>query len=436
MWLTDVFYPSGTLTKGMTLYNVNRHEKERVSKLELLYASEPESVDELSVGSIGVVLGLRHTRTGDTLISAYGPGNTAVDTNSTALREITPPPAVVSASVIPNSYADLQPVQEALVNLTRTDPSARVEEQEGQLLLNGLGALHLEIVEGRLRDEWGAQFQLGRRRVSYREGFAGPEMGGLRSYETQVGGQTAWAKIDLAIRPFKENELGLSTWDGNIIVDTKGDPLPSPESMRDRNSPLGCLIQGLSSTLSNSHRTGLPRSHLHITVRSYALSDAAPPYVLASGASHILRDMLNESGMGPLMEPYVRVKVEVSEEIIGKVVKDLTEHRGEIMDLGGAASGFSSNADEYDAEPYAQEGLYVPPEWLTPCSAMSNETKEQRVRLKRSIHAVAPLSQMLDYSARLRAMSGGHGTFDMVSEGFREVNEVRKMEILKELGRA
>lgn len=425
--------PEGTLTKGTTLLNINRGQRERVSKLLLLYAAQPEEIDSLPFGSIGVILGLKHTRTGDTLVSAFGRSTDSTVT----LREITPPPAVISASVIPNSHSDLHPVQEALTSLTRTDPSARVEEQEGQLLIHGLGALHLEIVEGRLREEWGAQFQFGKRRVSFREGYSSSEVDTRRTWSTQIAGQPVSASISITIRPFKDGEVGSPLWGENIVVDEKGLPLASPESIEDSHSLLSYLVQGLHSTLSNSHHSGLPLSHLHITIHSYDLSPASPPSALAGASSHILREILGETGMGPLMEPYVRIKVEVSEECIGKVVKDLTEHHGEILDLGAAGST-TTGPSEYDAHhPYPRDGLYVPPDWLTPCSALfSTSDASQIVRLKRSIHALAPLSHMLDYSGRLRALSGGHGLFEMTNEGFREVGEARKLEILKELGRA
>jgi elongation factor G len=424
---SDIFI--GTLTRGVTLLNVNRGQRERASKLLLLYASQPEETDTLPFGCIGVILGFKHTRTGDTLVSAFGPSAS----NTMTLQEITPPPAVISASVIPHSHSDLQPVHEALSSLTRTDPSARVEEQDGQLLIHGLGALHLEIVEGRLRDEWGAQFQLGRRRVSYREGYSSTEFNSHRTWETQIGGQLVTANISITIRAFDSGEVGSSSWGDNIVIDHDGLPLPSPESMSDSHTPLSYLVQGLHSTLSNSYHTGLPLSHLHITIHSYNPSTSSPPSALAGASSHILREILGETGMGPLMEPYVRVKVEISEEHIGKVMKDLTEHRADILDLEAVSAAGTS---AYDAQPYARDGLYVPPDWLTPCSALSTRDTSPSVRLKRSIHATAPLSQMLDYSGRLRALSGGHGLFEMSSEGFRVVGETRKIEILRELGRA
>ena len=429
VWTRSHAYCIGVLTKHTTLLNTSRGRRERVSKLLLLYASQPEEVESLSFGSVGVILGLKHTRTGDTLVSAFGP---SIDGATVSLREITAPPAVISVSVIPNSHSDLQPVQEALSALNRTDPSARIEEQEGQLLLHGLGALHLEIVEGRLRDEWGVQFQFGKRRVSYREGFNSPEFSGIRTWKMQVAGQPVTATLSICVRALKDEETGSASWGGNIVVDGSGVSLPAPEAVHDPHCLSIYLSQGLSSSLLNSYHTGLPLSHLHITVHSYDLSASSPPALLARAGAHILREILREAGMGPLMEPYVRLKVDVGEESIGKVVKDLTEHLGEITDLGVSST---TESEDQVTEAFSQNDLYVPPAWLTPCSALSTNNSSQAIRSKRSIHAIAPLSQMLDYSIRLRALSGGYGTFDMVSEGFRRVGEARKSEILKELGR-
>lgn len=426
----------------MTLLNLNRGTRERVSKVVLLYASQPEEIEELSFGAVGVLLGLKSAHTGDTLVAAFGSSSP-----DHVLRDITPPPSVVSASVIPKSYADMQAVQDALTALIRTDPSARVDEQEGQLLLHGLGALHLEIMEGRLRDEWGVQFQLGKRRVSYREGFNAIELDLERVHEMQMGGQKVVVSLHMAIRPIREDEKGDESWNGNMVVNNEGVMLPAPGTASHSSAPslLSALVEGLSNSLYNSYHTGLPRTHVHLTIRTYTLSEGAPAHALAAGVAHILRRVLNETGMGPLMEPYVRLRVEVAEEYIGAVIKDILEHQGEIVDLSSEAdisraeATTSSNPSSSGAENvllYQHEGLYVPPEWLTPCSSGPSKNVGSGSQLKRSIYASAPLSQMLDYSARLRALSAGTGLFEMTAEGFKPVNEGRKLGILQELGRA
>ena len=133
------------------------------------------------------------------------------------------------------------------------------------------------------------------------------------------------------------------------------------------------------------------------------------------------------------MEPYIRVKVTVNEEHVGKVVKDLTEHGGEVLDL--AASSVGVVEGDQDIGPYPQDGVYVPPQELSPsASAFTENTSSASFR--RAVHALAPLNRLLDYSSRLRALSGCQGTFEMENAGFHLVSESRKVEILRELGRA
>lgn len=420
------FHP-GTLNRQSVIYNATRNQREKVSKLLLLYASEAEEVESLPFGSVGVVLGLKFTRTGDTLVSTHR------SSEASSLQDIVPPPAVMSLSVLPETQADLRPVQEALESLARTDPSVRIETQEGQILIHGLGSLHLEIVENRLREEWNAHFEIGSRRVSYREGLTPSAPSSTDAqWETDVAGKRINASVELSIRSLGEDEQGDPLWDDNIVTDQAGHPLRPPDTLSNQADPIANVVRGISNTLSNSPHTSLPLSHLHITVNGFSYPSDAPPSVLAGASAFILRDYIKNAGMGPLMEPYVRLKINVNEETLGKVVKDLTEHGGEVLDL--AASGGAEGVE--DIEPYAQDGVYIPPDMLSPSASNVAGKNAGSSRVQRSVYAVAPLSQMLDYSDRLRALSGGHGLFEMVNAGFRQVSEARKLEILREIGRA
>ncbi|KAG6869290.1 hypothetical protein C0993_000043 [Termitomyces sp. T159_Od127] len=422
-WMTFV----RRVTRQSVVLNTTRNQRERVSKLLLLYAAEAEEVDELPFGSVGVILGLRYTRTGDTLVSTGGSAS-----NRSILRDITPPPAVIAASIIPQSHSDLEPVQEALNALARTDPSVRVDVQEGQVLAHGMGALHLEIVEGRLRDEWGVRFELGQRRVSYREGLGlGPSPPKSNIWQTDSGGKQVEIMVSLEIRSLGPEEKGDPIWDGNVVLDEEGQPCPSPDTLS--GTPRAHIFQGVASALSNSPNSSLALSHLHIQLIGFALPTGTPMSLLTGAAAVILRNRIRNAGIGPILEPFVRLKISVTEDSLGKVVKDLTEHGGEVLDLGSGAT-LDADGDE-EVGGYPEDGVYIPPLNLSP-SGSTESGSSGLYRLKRSIHALAPLSKMLDYSNRLRALSGGHGLFEMANAGFKEVTEARKLEILKEIGRA
>lgn len=407
------------------MLNATRNQRERVSKLLLLYASQTEEVESLTFGDVGVILGLKYTRTGDTLVSSK-------HIEDSSLRDIVPPPPVMSASVIPQTHSDLQPVQDALASLIRTDPSVRMESQDGQLLVHGLGALHLEIVESRLRDEWNVQFEFGKRHVSFREGL-GVEVVSPKphSWSTDVAGKAVTAFVDLDVRALSPDEVGDPLWDGNIVLAKNGKPLALPDSIANQQDPWANISRGIFNSLSSSPNTSLALSHLYIQVKDFRYPPEAQPSILTGASTVILREWIKNAGPGPIMEPYIRLKITVNDETLGKVVKDLTENGGEVLDL---ASDSATMADGEDALSYSQDGVYVPPEILSPSS--SSLSSEGSPSLRRAIRAVAPLSQMLDYSNRLRALSGGHGLFEMVNAGFREVSDSRRLEILKEIGRA
>ncbi|KAG2130273.1 hypothetical protein DEU56DRAFT_914903 [Suillus clintonianus] len=166
-WMTFVCVYSGTLKRQSSVFNVTGGQKEKISKVLLLYAAEAQKVDSLPYISVGVILGLKFTRTGDTLVDARRSSNSS----HTSLRRVVPS------------------TREALHAVSRTDPSVRVNMQEGQLLVHGLGALHLEIVEGRLWDEWDVNFELGSRRVSYRESLGPGPGSNANNWATEVAGK-------------------------------------------------------------------------------------------------------------------------------------------------------------------------------------------------------------------------------------------------------
>ncbi|KAF9451671.1 P-loop containing nucleoside triphosphate hydrolase protein [Macrolepiota fuliginosa MF-IS2] len=426
-WMTFVRVYSGKLTRQSKLLNNNRNQKEVISKLMLLYASEFQEVDELPFGSVGVILGLKHTRTGDTLVSTGAPASAR-----SVLRDITPPPAVISSSVIPQSHADLEPVQNALESLARTDPSVRVDIQEGQVLIHGLGALHLEIVEGRLRNEWNVNFEFSKRRVSYREGLGfGAPNSEWDTWDTDVGGgKRISVKLPLIVRPLENGEEGDPVWDGNKVLDDRGNKLPAPESVP--VGPLSYVVQGVASALSSSPHSSLAMTHVCIQIPKQALSAQATPSILTGAAAGVLRQFFRSAGPGPIMEPFINLKVTIPEGHLGKIIRDLTEHGGEVLELG---AGSTASADGEVSGGFSQEGVYIPPVWLTP-SASDGSLRSSTSGVKRAIHGLAPLSQFLDYSQRLRALSEGNGTFEMYAAGFKEVSEPRQMEILREIGRA
>lgn len=423
-WMTFVRIYSGTLTQQSNIINTTRGKKEKVAKLLLLYADEAKEVSELPFGSVGVILGLKYTRTGDTLVAGRV-------RSSAALPNIIPPPPVMATSIVPLTRSDQEPMIQALEALCRTDPSVKVDTQEGQVLVHGLGALHLEIVEGRLRNEWNAKFELGKRRVSYRETVpSGP----ATSVEDTFKAESGTITLKMSIRRLGEDEVGDDIWGGNVVVGETGKPFVSPEATLE--TPISYIARGVAMALSSSVNTSLSISHAHIQIHEHDCPQGVPISSLTPATAVILRNCLQKSGTGPIMEPFIHLKLTVDEGSLGRLVKDLTERGGEVLDLGTGSESLASAAGEDEQEGYPSDGVYIPPKWVSPSASNLSNQGDSPLRSRRVLRAVAPLAQLLDYNTRLRALSGGHGLFEMATAGFRQVADVRRQEILREIGKA
>jgi len=243
-------------------------------------------------------------------------------------------------------------------------------------------------------------------------------------------GKPVSVAIDFSLRALRDGEMGDPAWDGNIVVDKDGIPIRLEGSTLGRK-PQTYLARGIATALSSSPHTSLAMSHVHVQVNKVTYPFGVDPSIAASASAVLLRKRIRDVGMGPVMEPYIRIKVTMNEDSLGTVVRDLTENGGEVSELG-ADGNITADAD---LGPHTQDGVYIPPDAVSTSSTSYLTTSSAAPRLKRTICALAPLSRMLDYSSRLRALSGGHGLFEMASAGFRVVSTPRKLEILKEIGR-
>jgi len=244
--------------------------------------------------------------------------------------------------------------------------------------------------------------------------------------------------VSVGVRALRHDEVPDPVWDGNIVLDTRQRPVPSPDEAMNSTDPILNIAKGIANTLSNSPHSSLPLSGLHVSITHFDLPSGVPASALSGGGATVLRNGLRITGMGPLLEPYVRLRIQVQEDNLGKVVKDVTEHGGEVLELDSASPSTSTGGlDDFAEGGYSSDGLYVPPSWLTPCSsALVSASGSKVVRSTRSVHVVAPLNMMLNFATRLRALTGGHGTFEMTNAGFQQVSDSRRQEILQEIGRA
>ncbi len=427
---------SGTLQRSSGLFNTGTQKKERLSKILLAYADQYIEVERLRAGQIGVILGLQDTRTGDTLVDdKQGASVKQFDLKGLHLPSITVPPPVFSMSIEAQGKSDEAPLKEALDMLVRTDPSLRLDDESvsgkdtgsGQSTLSGMGELHLDIAKGRLRDEFKVRASLGDIRVSYREALApGTRIKVEEELDRIVGGRMLKAGCTVEIECQSEDGEDVST---SNTIDFLENTTPSDangtakEEGAVQEAP---LRGGAAAALSRGPLSGSPVVNVSVRlsdVKSYG-PELTTPAALTTVASRAVRSAFRQASM-QLLEPHMDVTVECDHDHVGKVASDLTnEQQGEIVEV--------LQGDAMDELGGVEENGEV---YLPPASQDEGQSTASTGHLKASIRARAPLSALVAYSSRLRALTAGSGTFTMSFSGFKAVHGNRRQTILAALGR-
>ena len=418
----------GSLTRGMALYNTRTKDKERANRLLRMYADESIEIDTITDGNIGVILGLRSTVTGDTLI------NRRADHNFRLLPIPTPPPVFI-ASIEPDSLKEAHAVSDAIRRLLREDPSLSVttDEDSGQILLGGMGELHLEISRDRLVRDFGAKCAMGNVRVGYRETVAG----GLTSfvekvYEREINGKLTKVGVTVEVsssdnlqrlrqsqrnrRQFKEI--------GNVIdIDLSR---TSAINGVDENQLFEGIRSGVRPVLQTGATFQLPLHSTLIQVSNLVVFENQTTYQSVVSAARLATQEAFKNAFAErdsvLMEPFMNVLVKVNGKDVGRVVSDLTSSRGGMilsMDSG------STSEDHLSSNPLPS--FYAPPD---------STFQEDSTRLDNTLATVTarmPLKEMVGYSKTLRSLTQGRGTFVMSLEGFERITEERAKAVRKEL---
>lgn len=457
---------AGQLNERTQLWNSATHTKERANKLLQMYAMDVEEIPHITKGNIGVILGLKDTRTGDTLLDAHDPRK------GLALSGIKVPSPVFFASVEPMSTSDEKPVEEAIKALIREDPSlgVRVDEETGQTLLGGMGELHLEVAMERLLSEFKVKAEMGKMRISFKETMKGP---GVVSevpsweYDREILGKRGRARVGVSVERLErfEDDTESSTsspsagetpesksdalktsfeeHDGNEIVITLAEPsvhstddagtqaametahlsgMVTPSGSIDLPTPVlrSAVRNGVLSALSRGPLLGYAQTHLRVRLTQLHLYGAeSTPAAISSCVSGAVTEAVQLGGHSStrenqsnsvLLEPIMDVRVDVAEKDVGTVIGDISgTRRGRVLSLDGQDQSGSHEADESEFQ------LYAPPD-PTYTDSGSSSTASSRDAIatmanRRSIRAHIPLSSMLGYDSALRGLTGGTGKF-------------------------
>mmetsp|Transcript_9957 Transcript_9957/g.13018 ORF Transcript_9957/g.13018 Transcript_9957/m.13018 type:complete len:754 (-) Transcript_9957:1431-3692(-) len=386
---------SGSLSTKNVVYNVSQQgTKERVNALLRVAADDLEMIDKVEAGDIAVVVGLKNTKTGDTI---------ALDRDTDPLDGLTIPKPVFTGAIEIESAADEEAFQEALEILTRDDPSLTVtpDDETGQLVLGGMGELHLEIAIDRLRSEFNLSCELGRVRVAYREAVLN-SLTFSDTFERVVGAATYEGTISLSIKPsvnglnaplevvcnsasaIKKNKKGSGeAKQSNRLVLGSGDA--TVQLTKDQEY---ALLEGVRVGASRGPKLGYPLQGVIVEINSEktVISKDMPATVLQGVAAMVASRLNVQKGIeSVVLEPLALLRVVVPEQYVGPVISDLTstQKRGEIHDV-------STDLTSKD---------------------------------KSIILAKVPLNSLVGYSSYLRSISRGEGTFSIDVNDYGVVNE-------------
>lgn len=366
--LTYVRVYSGELKVGEQVINPRENKKERIQKIVRMHANSRSEVSQLRAGDIGAVVGLKFTGTGDTLCSPQ---------RQVVFESITSPEPVIAVAVEAKSSADQDKMMAGLEKLVKEDPSARIKSdpETGQMLLSGMGELHLEILLDRLNREHKVQVNKGRPQVSFREMAMG-EGQAEYSYSRLLGGEEAFAFVKL--RVYSDSSVG-------PVVKSKSFPQVSKEFQAAAQS-------GVTEGLDVGPLAGYPMIHTKVEILDLRFDPVkSSEMAFKAAAALALREALKASGV-KLLEPIFKLEITSPEGFVGAVVSDLNSRKGRVLSMG----------------------------------------------MKGAMHTVqaeAPLGGLFGYATDLRSATQGRASFSMEFKEYAPLPQKASDELLKSLGR-
>ena len=356
---------SGKATKGSYVYNATKGQKERFGRIMQMHANHRQDVEEVYAGDIAAAIGFKYTTTGDTLCS---------DGHYVILESMDFPDPVINMSVEPKTRSDQDKMGFALAKLAEEDPTFKTytDTETGQIIIAGMGELHLDIIVDRMQREFNVQCNVGKPQVAYRETIT--KMAECQGkFVRQSGGRGQYGDVWIRFEPNEDKGF-------EFIDATIGGSVPK-EYIKPTE-------EGLVTALSSGLQAGYPVINIKATLfdRSYHEVDSNEnAYKIAAGLA--LKEAARKCAP-VILEPIMNVEVVAPSEYLGNVIGDITSRRGQIID--------------------------------------QNE-RNNAIAIK----AMVPLSEMFGYATTLRSFTQGRGNYVMQMDHYAEVPYSITQEIIK-----
>jgi len=367
--LTFVRIYSGVLRSGDRLENPRRSKREKASQLYLMHADQRSKLESAGPGQIVAVAGLKYTYTGDTLCHE--------DSRPIILEAMKFPDTVISMAIEPKSNADKDKLATALSKLSKEDPTFThtFDDETGQLIIGGMGELHLEVIKNRMVRDHGVDANVGAPRVSYRETITG-EAEAEGKFVQQSGGRGQYAVVNIRIEPFESPEEDKITFESEIVGGTVPKEFVKPVEAGIRGAAKNGIL-GSGYPLINAKVILYDGKYHEVDSSEFAFQRAG---------SIGFKDACKKA-KPVLLEPIMNLEVVTPEEFMGNIIGDLNSRRAEIHDV------------------------------------------TNRGHLK-VIHARVPLAEMFAYSTNSRSLSQGRATYTMEPYGYQPVPRGKYKDIL------
>jgi elongation factor G len=357
---------SGVLAAGSYVYNSTRDRKERIGRLLQMHANKREEMEEVRAGDIAAAIGLKDTKTGDTL---------CIEGDPVILEAMRFPNPVISVAIEPKTKADQDKLSIALQKLSEEDPTFRVhtDPETGQTIISGMGELHLEIIVDRMKREFKVAANVGRPQVAYRETVRQRVEDVEGKFIRQTGGRGQYGHVVINMEPAKAGAGFL--FEDKIV----GGTIPKEY--------IGPVEQGVKEALENGVLAGYPMVDVKVELVDGSYHDVDSSEMAFKIAGSMAVKEAARKAHAVLLEPIMDVEVVTPEDYMGEVMGDLSARRGKI-------GGMTQRADA------------------------------------QVVGASVPLSEMFGYSTTLRSMSQGRAIYSMEFSHYQEVPKSKADEIV------
>lgn len=309
--ITYVRVYAGSLKAGSYVINTTNGEKERIGRLLQMHANDRKEVTELKCGELGAVVGLKKTKTGDTLCS---------EKRKVALEAMTFPETVISIAIEPKTKADQEKMGIALNRLAEEDPTFKVhsEEETGQTIISGMGELHLDVLVDRMKREFKVEANVGKPQVAYRETIQ-KEIEVEEKYAKQTGGRGQYGHVVMRLIP---QESGAGYEFSDKIV---GGKIPKEY--------IPAVDKGIQEALTRGILAGYPVVDVKVELcdGSYHDVDSSELAFKIAGSQAFQKGAKTANPV--LLEPIMQVEVTTPEEFMGDVMGNLNSKRGQIGEV-------------------------------------------------------------------------------------------------------